>query len=379
MTHSPKLSTLLLIVLTTFAACSNSSYDSTSSKIDYSTLNEIPVTLDLEIIETEEYLPGELSDVIVDDDGTIIVADRQASIAIDQFDKDGNYVGRIAHEGNGPGEIQRYFSINDLKDDGFMVNVFPDKVLFFEKNDQGVYNFVESQVQDKSMERRIIVGSKFKSGEYFANSSRLIMAPDVKKYNQEDYFFSPISVINKQGDIIVDSLFMIKRANMHMTSINNGFRINEIPYLDSDQFEPIGDGTYIIARPDSNTITFFGEEHQVTNKIIFNVTPRPVTSEDLDFEFDDMDPGIRSEIENRVPEYKPPYLQMWATSTHILFLVNESETGKELVLINYDGTPVGKFMIPAEDDVEYFTGKELYTVHNDLEIGDIVRRYLIDF
>ncbi len=378
MIHSSRAAIILMALLSLSISCRDNNSSTVGTGIDYSTLADIPITLELEIGETEEFIPGEIDQVFADSDGDIIVTDRQSSIAIDQFDKEGNYEGRIAKEGRGPGELQRFYQFANLGDGSFMVFMFPNSMLFYSKNENGLYSFKESFMPEIPPKRRLSISSKFQDGEYFANNIMVMDGrPDANEYNKDNFRTAYLSIIDKESNVVKDSVLSLKNPVSHMTLIERGFRFDDIPFQWTDKFHSFGDGTYLIARPDSSTITLYDRDHSISKIIEFKVTPRAVTPSDLEYELGDTDQPIRSEIENRVTEFKPPYLSMWATKQHILFLTNESAEGKDFAVVDYDGNTLGKITLSELDEVKYFTDNTIYTVHNSPETGDSIRKYTI--
>ncbi len=112
-------------------------------------------------------------------------------------------------------------------------------------------------------------------------------------------------------------------------------------------------------------------------KIPLQVARRPVTSDDTEYYLDDMENHIRNEIEARMGETKPPYLNMYATENYIWLHTDSGEAGKQMVVLNYEGNALGKFLLPEIDTIEQIKGNTIYTIHRSPEQGDMIRAYRV--
>jgi len=84
--------------------------------IDYGKLHSIEVNLEVEIGESADFLPGNLYELILTSDGTMLVSDSKNN-TIEQFTSEGEHVATIAEEGRGPGEISDPVFLFHMKED----------------------------------------------------------------------------------------------------------------------------------------------------------------------------------------------------------------------------------------------------------------------
>ena len=116
--HVRYLNVFLMMNCVFFLGCSGAS--KSNYMIDYSTLPELNVSLINEIKDSEKFLPGRLRDLIVTNNGSLIVSDW-GNMSIAQFNSDGSFERLIAEKGNGPGELQTFFTIVDSKRDTILI------------------------------------------------------------------------------------------------------------------------------------------------------------------------------------------------------------------------------------------------------------------
>lgn len=373
---------LLLLFVTLMSACGSGSNE-TINRIDYSTLDSLGVKKALEIGKSGNYLPGQLSGLVVTSNADILVADW-GSTTIEQFDAEGNHVATVARKGNGPGEIDnRFFSIKDIGYDTLMVGSFRGRQSYFAEGENGIFQFIRATVAMELPNRRLDILGPQSDSTYFATTSILNRNMEEATKNNEDYHRSPLVIINKSGNIYQDSVHTLKKSNPHVTQAGQGqggvfFRMRPIPYRYEDQFVLLENGNYLIARPDSSVINFYNSNQQLQRSIPLNVASRPITDEDLEYHLGDMSHNIRNEIEARLHETKPPYLNIWATENHIWLNTDTGKEGKKMVVLDYEGNAIGKFVLPEIDSIEQIRGNKVYTIHHNPEKGDMIRVYQIN-
>lgn len=355
------------------SACSSGSNE--THPIDYATLDTLQTEVALEIGESEDYLPGQLTDLLVQG-GNIIAADR-ASTTIEQFDAEGNHVATIAREGNGPGEVGPYFLLRNGGGDTLMVYQDAQRDYFI-PNSQGVYRFLRSYKNSEDLKRPVRVMGPHSDSTYYAialNSYNFIEA----RKNENKYESRLLVVVDRAGIIVQDSVHLLKFPLNYAVERGNSVTLYSIPYRAEDQFVVLNNGGYLIARPDSNAIYFYNSGHERERVVSLNVASRPITSRDLDYRLGDMDRPVRNEIEGQMDEAKPPYLNMWASENHIWLHTDTGEDGKEIAVLDFGGNAVGKFMLPEEDAVQQIKGNTIYTIHESPERGDLIRKYEVQF
>lgn len=108
------------------------------------------------------------------------------------------------------------------------------------------------------------------------------------------------------------------------------------------------------------------------------VTPRPVTADDIEYHLKDVGRDVRQELEPRVHDEKPPYLNLWVSEDYIWLHTDTSEAGKEMVLLDFEGNPAGKFLLSEFDEIKHVKGKQIYTLHKNPEVGDSIRIYEVE-
>src|SRR5690625_7789665 len=110
---------LLGLILIITASCTTGSGE--EELVHYDDLEELEVQLVQEIGESDAFIPGNLRDLLLLSDGSLLVSDW-ASYTIELFDPDGNHVQTVATEGGGPGELSPFFLLSSGVEDVRLVS-----------------------------------------------------------------------------------------------------------------------------------------------------------------------------------------------------------------------------------------------------------------
>lgn len=373
---------LLLMTATVLQACGSGSSD-TNNQIDYATLDSLQTEVVLEIGETKDYLPGQLTNLAVAPNGDILVADW-ASKTIEQFDENGNHRGTIAKGGGGPGEMSDYFMFNKMGNDTLLVTqLITSQKDYFVPDSDGMYRFLRSDKPAERPDRSFTIIGAQSETSYYATVGGTF---SFNLGNEADYSSKALVVVNSSGEVVQDSVQMYKTANPYVrrggTDTNISIRTWQIPYRFDDDLSILPDGSYLVARADSNAIFKYSAGHELQERIPLNVKPRPVTAADIDEKLgDDEDMGSKSrnEMESKITDQKPPFLNVFATQEHIFLHTESNENGKEFVVLDYDGNPLGKFTLPEVDSIQHIKENAIYTIHRSPEKGHTIRAYRVQF
>lgn len=367
----------LILISTLIFSCSKSDTNSDKQEIDYATLKVLNFTTELEIGESEDFLPGNLTSLVVTSNGDIIVADR-GNVSIEQFDANGNYRGRVAKEGQGPGEVSGFFNLKSLGNDTLLVTSTSGAIMKFGADSDGMIKFISDEKLDQNGSSYSVF-SELKPGQYLA-SKRLVIR-DITRYlqNADQYRTSTFGIINADGSVANDSLFSLKTSSPHITQVSGGgLSVNTVPYRFIDQMGTFNNGTYIIARVDSGFAKIYDNNHSVQKTIPLNIKERKVIAAELEYALRNVEGKIKSDVKKRVGNTKPPYQELWTSSDKIWLLTDTNECGKEIAVLDLDGKPLGKFMLSTEDDIQHIKGDYLYSIFNSETKGNLIRKYKIE-
>jgi len=345
--------------------------------INYSTLPEISFELITEIGDSENYLPARLNELFVAPDGSILISDW-GSNTLEQFSSNGEHLKTIATQGDGPGELSNFFFIANAGSGTLLVEQQGSRRDFFEPNETGIYSYKNTVSADGNGSMGFHILGMRTDSEFFATPRNVVRNVQELIQNPVDYRKVSVSIVNDTNEILQDSLHILQSPNAHLTSMNGGFRVNTIPYRNIDRIKVMDDGNYLIARPENSTIKLFNKDHSLLNEIHLTVNTRSITGDDIDYVFRDTDREIRRDIEQRLHDTKPPFLNLWPSESHLWLHTDKSENGKEIVVLELDGKVLGKLMIHEFDEIEKVIGNQIYAIHKDPEMGHSIRIYDVD-
>ncbi|WP_069132011.1 NHL repeat-containing protein [Rhodohalobacter halophilus] len=365
---------LLLPFILLLKACSGSGQ--TDGTIVYDELTEVDVQLLAEAGEGNDYYPGRIHHLFVSSNGDLLVGDM-GSNTIEQFSPDGEHRATIATQGGGPGEVSGFFSLHDAGGDTLMLENQGGRRDLFYPNDSGIYTYIRNMTGDTgTYEGFTLIGVRSEI-EFYATRRRVIRNPTEMMSNSNDYYDSYVLVVNRQYEVVSDSIQHLSAPEMHMHSVGDGFSIHTVPFRNHDRFVQVPGNGYLVARPASSEIEFFNEQHEQTGLITMSVADREVSDEDLDHTLQNASSEMRRDIEPRVYNIKPPFLNLWATEDLLWLQTDNSALGKQLVLMDYEGNFQGQFTISKFDEVQQVDANRIYTIHRNPDLGDSVRIYEI--
>lgn len=368
---------LLLYLLLPGALCSEHALGQALSNTDLDQLEKIDFDVLFEIGATDEYFSVRLEGLVVKEDGTILISDS-GKTTIDQFDSEGNHIETIASEGNGPGELSYVFSLIDTHHDTLLVwQEYERRVDYFTREDGGLYRFHHSVVQEPFINQRFdLFAAGFESQFYVLTG---LSDAELIAQGMPEYSLNPVAETHPHSlAILSDSLHLLKTPNYiledpaqyYSPAIIGGKAILGMPpYRYQDRFLIMDNNHYAIARPNSSALYFYNSSHEIYNQVDLNIRERLVAKDNLDFAFQNKrlgsDVRIRRRLESYVADVKPPFLDVWLSEEHILLHTDNSETGKEMVILDREGAPIGLFFLSEFDEVRHFIDKRIYTIHRD--------------
>lgn len=361
----------LSIVL--FFSCNSPQDD--SGIIDYSSLDKLSSELVLEVGESEDYIPGRIKDVKVTPDGTILVGDM-GNITVEQFNSEGEFVGTVAEGGRGPSEISHIFSLHLLNGDTLVVRNFSGKKNYYARTGGERFEHINSTVQNNHTTRTLEVLKPVTEDKFYA----------VKSHKHHETLKNPKPTVNEafvevneSEKVLEDSVHILKHRGRYSVELeSSGYLSSTFPFQNHEQVVVLENGNYMVARPDSSAFFVYNEDHKLKRRIPVSVKERPVTDEDLEYEFDGLPDKAISKVNNMRSDFKPPYYRVFASSSYFWLQTDKSKDGTEVVVLDFDGMPVGKFMLAEHDRITHVEDDKIYTVNRNPERGNKIHVYEIN-
>jgi hypothetical protein len=361
-----------LIGIIILAGCSSGSDE--SDLLDYSQIPDLELSLVLEVGETDEFLPGNLSDMVVTSQGHMLVSDWSRT-SIEQISADGEYLGSVATQGGGPGELTQWFFIRNKGNDTLMVQHQSGMFAFYGPDDGHNYRFAYSLLRESIADWPMYIVGPRSETEYYASAGRVIRDVEAAIRNPDTHSLTKYVVANAKMMIVQDSIFNLRTPNSHIHSVGGGIAVYGVPYRVGDVMRVLNDGNYLIARPDSGTITFHDKNFKVEKQIKLNVPERLLSTQEINRALEQIRESVRQDILPKIPSAKPVFLDFWATGSHLFLHTDNLEDGKEIVVLDGDGGPVGRFIIDNIDTIKHFSGNKIYVLSKDPDHGDMIRVY----
>lgn len=374
MNNGIKLLSVAFLSIVLFFSCNVSQDD--SDTIDYSSLEELSSELVLEIGESEDYIPDYISDLEVTSNGTILAYDS-GNTTIEQFDSNGTHIGTVARGGRGPGELDNISSLHLLNEDTLIARSRSGRKDYFAPTEGEDFKHIKTAQSNQSDQSLDIVKSVAADKFYAVKNNLTSQYGEMKdpKATMSEAFV----VVDESEEVLDDSVHVLKRSGRYSVELEGGgFLRGEFPFQVQDQVVSLEDGNYLIARPDSSAFFVYNENHNLEQRIPVNVKERPITDEDLEYEFDDLPDEAIKEIDKMRPDLKAPYSKVFTSKNYFWLLTDESKAGKEIVVLDFDGVPVGKFMLSEHESISHVEDGKIYAVNSNPNIGYQIHVYDID-
>ncbi|MCC5906905.1 MAG: hypothetical protein JJU13_11895 [Balneolaceae bacterium] len=372
---------IVTILLITIFGC-NKEKDNTLL-FDYSDVKKIDAEVIIEIAESENFIPGHLRDLILIPGGTLLVSDW-GNNTIEQFSEQGKHMGTVAKGGRGPGEITSFVQLFKGPGDSLMVRhrgMFSQVDFFARNKNDDIYRYEKTKMFEGPGERYIHMIGQISDNKFLATARHNTPSLQLQTEGVENYDFVPVAAVDPGENIFRDSLYILKVPNPE-TDFEERFMnvIGMPPYQHQDRLRIMPDGQFLIGRPDSSMLYIYNynNHYRPERKVPVQAKRRPVEKEDLDYKFRDRNRDARSRLEARVPKYKPPILDFWVSESQILLHTDTNESGKEMLILSMEGDPSGRFSLSEFDDIRYFKGNRIYTLHIDPDSGHSIRIYQVE-
>lgn len=300
-------------------------------------------------------------------EGDVLIADRGKS-TIDQFSPKGEFLGTVAHPGNGPGEITPPIGMHSFND-----------TLLVQKPEAGMYSYYtrtggiqfeySHSVVSRDQNRTIsIVGVR--SNSTYWGIDRTYISTGKRYYNV------PILITDRSMQIIEETPHTLRRPDIFFVQAypDGGMPLGGFIFTSMDGFGVLENGRYIISRPDSAQLHIHSSDHRLLKKIQLDIERQPVTEDDWPNLLQD---AWIEKLKPHFPEYKPAFRRFGTSSDHILLHLGIIGESNRYLVTSFEGDPVGQFDLPGHESVSGFQDGKLYTIYRDPDEGDHVRVYTI--
>ncbi len=86
---------------------------------------------------------------------------------------------------------------------------------------------------------------------------------------------------------------------------------------------------------------------------------------------------VRRELEPRIPDFKPTFINIWVSENYFWLHVDTTEEGKQVVVFTMEGEIMGTFYLSMHDEIQFVNDKQVYTIHKDPDEGHTIRSYQV--
>lgn len=360
---------ITIILLTPFIIVQCSSNHQHDPKQSFGELPVIEYQTSHLIGEDENYIPGMLSRIFQLADGSWVVSDH-GSTTIEHFTADGKHQSTVAIEGEGPGEVRPFFFFHQFSDSIVVARQqMSNRLDYYKINNQGELR----PTRTKSMEQGSFVWSDLlpkPPDELIAIEQKNWFAENLNYDADNEYYQTSVMTFDFNFKVIEDSVTTLNLPNPRIfRSPQGGVSVFSVPFRSQDRILPLNNGSYWIVRGLEQRFELYNQRHQLTKSFDLFIEPRPVDREDKEFQLGRIQGERRSDLESRIPSNKPLFFNAWADIDHILLQTDESDEGREYVLVDNSGNMLGRFILPNSKRVQFIDSSDLVVLNSDPEKG----------
>ena len=361
-----KFSLHFLIIAILLTSCSTEKNQ--KNQLDYSMIPLIELQKKFSITESEEYIPGQITNVMVTEDGHILVLQRREK-SIHQFDSLGNHRTRVAGPGRGPGELSR--NANPHFTGKFLI-MSNNNGMFTEyrPNEEGIFEYRTDYLFRLPVQGYLTgIRSEDDFSEFYVNVDS-VRIPFLTLPPEFTTDFIHLVRMDSDSIEVQEKILSLKRhsAYVEITDGGSSMTYNYLPYRYTEYFSPLPGGKLMVSRPLRSVIQVYDENFGLEHEVKLNVKDRPVRDEDFEYHFADLSSFDLNKRKKVFRDTKPPFMQVLLDDqNHFWLLTDETEEGKEYVILNYEGKPLGRVLTPAKSNLHAIRDGILYFINNEGE------------
>lgn len=353
---------LILFILSLFFLSCSPEGDQQDA-IDYSEIPTSEIQKEFSITESENYIPAQITKVMVSDDGQILVSQRPEK-SIHQFDSLGNYITRVAGPGRGPGELSQYANAH-FNGKILVMSNNRNMLTEFRPNEENIFDYrTDHKFRLPGPMRGIRSTNDFRSLYVSVDSARTPFGEIPPEYTTDF-----VHIVHITGDSlqIEERILSLEKHSSYVeiTDGGNSMRHSYLPYRYSDDFSPLPDKRVLVQRPGESLIQVYDENMRLDHELNLNVKDRLVTEKDMEYHFPEISQSERRKRRALIKDVKPSFTQVLIDNQKQFWLLtDETENGKEYVIMSYEGEPVGRIQLPANSTLHTIKDGKLYLTNN---------------
>ena len=115
-------------------------------------------------------------------------------------------------------------------------------------------------------------------------------------------------------------------------------------------------------------IQIYDEDFDIEHELVLDVKERPITDSDMDYHFPEKSRIEKRERRELIEDIKPPFTRVLIDNQNQFWLeTDETDEGREIVVLDYEGNPLGRVLIPSNNHLHDIRNNKIYLANNALE------------
>ncbi|WP_020402918.1 hypothetical protein [Gracilimonas tropica] len=367
---------LLPIIIYLFFMSGCSSEATKDPAIDYSELPLINTEKEFSISASDDFIPALITRIMVAENGDILVSQR-SDRTITQFDSLGNYIARVAGPGRGPGELSEYPNPH-FNGQILVMSNNHGMLTEYQPNKEGIFEYTTDYTFRLPGPMRGIRSEKDFSSFYVqVDSARTPFGTIPPEFTTDLVHLVKVVADTLQ---VKESILSLRKHSAFIEISDNGNRMSYeyLPYRYNDYFTPLENQKILVARTGESLIQIYDKNLQVEHEVKLDVKDRFITEADMEYHFPELSRTERRDRRKLIKDIKPPFTGVILDDQDRFWIwTDETQEGKEMVILNYEGTPLGRMLLPSESSLQAISNGKLYTVNRESETT--IEAYSVSF
>lgn len=355
--------TLLFVIIPAIiflmAACGGSDTETSSVDIERLELTEIGIVAD-----NEDWMLSTIGQINFDNNGNIIFTDNPERTFY-YIDTNGNLIQKFGSQGSGPGEFEMIANVNMIDGNRMIIPDFSQRRLSDFRLSDGEWSFYGNFMLNDDPSQFVNTLLQLSDGSFLANNPMRQAGqnmPESGRVTAQKMYFDRI---NLDGEVIEEDFIEVTVGSFYFDQ-SEGFRFAAIPFREADVLHVSPSGFIYLASNQETRIRKYNQDLELVREFEFEWPAFPTSDKDMEQFLEPHEGSFRNTVRNLIPDVKPVMRAMRVTEDDQLWVQVYGENSEDIwLVIEDDGTLLGKVEMPENTTLRAFNNGRIYTVFTD--------------
>src|SRR5690625_1824550 len=320
--------------------------------------------------DSDEVMFNFMGTVEVDDQNHVYISESSmGSRTVHHFSPDGDYLGSIGQEGDGPGEFRTLRSIQYHQGSLYLHDYYHSRVLIFRK-EQNSYTY-KGLINLANLSSEILFEVNRSPWEFYAiNDGSFIVGfeePSIPNQDRKRYYFK----LDQRGVLAPDPIFEHQAVNIYHHSHEGVSMTMELPFRGKPLLAVTDDGIIYKSWSEDFSIDLLNTEGNTITTLYYPLTPQPLNRTEHIKEYESNQNFHRAIQQVDFPETWPVLDNIVVDDEKRLWVSTIVEDCDifEWWIIDESGEVITRFEWPRDEPIAVIRNGFLYPRETDKETG----------